>query len=631
MNGMRKAGQSVFGKIVIAILFGFLILSFGIWGISDAIRNVGHTYVASVGGREISAQAYRDAYQSELQNLARRARRAVTNDEARAYGLPQQVLSKMLTEATLDQQAKSLGLGISDQDIAKAILTDPNFQGANGQFDRNRFNELIRQNGFTEQGFIATQRNVYLRQQLAETVAGQVSAPTALRDAVNRFQNEVRSAEYVTLGAAQAGAIAAPDQATLQKFFDERKAAFRAPEYRKVAILALTPADVAKPEAVTDAEAKAAYDRSLQRFGQPERRSVQQIVFPSMDEAKAASERIKAGTAFDAIVEERKLGPADIDLGIVTKDAIIDPAVADAAFSLAANGVSEPVQGRFGVVLVRVAEVQPAAVKPFEEVAGQLKAEIAASKAKNDVQDVHDKIEDQRASAKPLAEIAKDQKLTLRTIDAMDRGGRDKAEKPIALPDREALVKAVFSSDMGVDNEAISTKDGGYIWFDILGIEPTRERALDEVKPQVEAQWKDEEISNRLADKAQALVKAARGGKTLADIAKELSLELKTAQGVKRQGADAGLSQAAVAQVFSTPVGGFASALGAKSDERLVLKVTGAEAPQLLSSQAEAGKLDEQISVALGDDILNAYVNKLQADMGVKVNQAVLNQAIGGQ
>jgi peptidyl-prolyl cis-trans isomerase D len=86
-----------------------------------------------------------------------------------------------------------------------------------------------------------------------------------------------------------------------------------------------------------------------------------------------------------------------------------------------------------------------------------------------------------------------------------------------------------------------------------------------------------------------------------------------------------------VAQVFSTPVGGFASALGAGPQERIVLKVTGAEVPPLLSTQTQAQRLDEQLGLALGDDVLSAYVNKLQAQLGVKINQAVLNQAIGGQ
>jgi peptidyl-prolyl cis-trans isomerase D len=632
MNGMRKAGQSWLGKIGIAIMFGFLILSFAIWGIGDMLRAVGHVNVASVGSHEIGAQAFRDAYQGELQQLSRRARRNVTAEEARAFGLPQQVLSKMLTEATLDQQAKNLGLAISDNTIAKAIFADPSFQGADGRFDRNRFNDLVRQNGFTEQGFVSTQRNVYLRQQLAETVAGEMPAPSVLRDAVNRFQNETRSAEVVNLPSSIAGDVGQPDDAALKAFFEERKAAFRAPDYRKIAILTLSPADVTKPDAISDADARALYDRSKQRFGQPERRSVQQIVFPTMDEAKAASEKIKAGTSFDSLVEERKLGKADVDLGNVTRDAIIDPAVADAAFSLQANSVSDPVQGKFGFVLVKVAEVQPESVKPFEEVAATLKQEIASSRARDAVQDLHDKIEDQRASAKSLADIAKDQGLALRQVEAVDRAGRDKAEKPVDLPDHDALLKAAFASDVGVDNEPVATKDGGFVWFDVLALEPSRDRSLDEVKAEVVRQWQEEQVGNRVADKALAYLKDLRSGaRSLADIGKEIGTDVKTVSGVKRQGADGGLPTSAVAQVFSTPVGSFASALGATPQERTLLKVTGGDVPPMLSTQQAASQIDRQVSLALGDDVLNGYIGRLQAEMGTTINQAVLNQTLGAQ
>lgn len=629
MNGMRKAGQSLVGRIVIAILFGFLILSFAIWGIGDMVRTAGHVNVATVGSREIGVQAYRDAYQSELQQLGRRARRTITNDEARSFGIPQQVLSRMVTEATLDQEAERLGLAISDQTIAQSIKTDPAFQGASGQFDLNRFNDLIRQNGFTEQGFVKTQRGVYLRQQIAQTVAGEMQSPAALREAVNRFQNETRSAEVVTLGAALAGEIGTPDEAALKAFF--QKLSLSAPAYRKVAILTLTPADVAKADDVSEADARAIYEKTKQRWGQPERRSVQQIVFPTLDEARAAAEKIKAGASFDQIIEDRKLTPADIDLGNVTKDGIIDPAVAEAAFAAKPDSVTDPVQGKFGAVIIRVGAVQPESLKPFEEVAPTIRQETAVSRAKNAVQDLHDKIEDQRASARPLADIAKDQKLTLQVIDALDRNGRDKANMPVALPDRDALPKAIFASDVGLDNESIATKDGGYVWFEVRGIEPSRDRTLDEVRPELEAQWKEDQISGKLADKAQALVKELRGGKSLADVAKDLGTEVRAVQGVRRQGADQGLPASAVAQVFSTAVGGYASALGGSPTERLLVKVTGAEVPPLPAITEAAMKLDEQIALALGDDVLSAYVGKLQKEFGVKTNPAALAQALGGQ
>ncbi|MCP8938194.1 SurA N-terminal domain-containing protein [Alsobacter sp. SYSU M60028] len=630
MDGMRRAGQTLIGRIVITVLFGFLILSFAIWGIADMIRNVGRVNVAQVGSAEISAQAFRETYQTELQNLSRRARRAITGEEARTLGLDQQVLSRMIAEAAMDQRVHAYGLALSDETIAKAITADRNFQGADGRFDRNRFDEVIRQSGYNEQTFVRTQRAVYLRQQLADSVAGAMPAPTVLRDAIHRYRNETRAAEYFVLDASKAGDIPTPDEATLQKFFDERKATFRAPDYRKINIIALSPADVANPDSVSDADAKASYEANKARFGTPERRAVQQLVFPSLDEARQAAEKIKAGATFESIAEERKATPQDYDLGLVTREAIIDPEVAKTAFSLPAGTVSDPVEGRFGVVLVRVGEVQPASTLSFEEAAPVIKAEIARNHARDTVQDIHDKVEDQRASARPLAEIAKDLKLNLRTIDAVDRAGRDKAQKPVDLPEREALLQAVFASDIGVDNEAISARDGGYVWFEVAGIEPSRERTLAEVKADVETQWREDQIAGRLASKASEFVKKANEGATIAALAAEAGVEARTAQGVRRSGETGGLPAAAVAQVFSTQVGKTAAAIGGTGQERIVLRVTSADVPQLLSTQQEAEQIDSQVRVALGDDLLNAYINDLQKEIGVTRNETVLRSVIGG-
>jgi peptidyl-prolyl cis-trans isomerase D len=630
MNGIRRAGQSWLGRVVVAILFGFLILSFAIWGIGDMLRNAGHVNVAKVGSKEITVQAYRDAYQAELQTLSRRAKRNITSDEARAAGLDRQVLNRMITELALDQRASALGLDISEKALAQAIFTDPAFKNAAGQFDRNLFNEALRNNGFTEQGFLRTQHNVYLRQQLAESVAGVMPAPAALRDAAWRFRSETRNADYVVLGPSAAGEIADADDATLQKFFDERKAEFRAPEYRKAVLLRLSPADVAKPDQVSDAEAQAFYDANKQRFGQPERRSVQQIVFPSKEDAEAASERIKGGTAFDAIAQERKLDAKDFDLGVVTKAGIIDPKVADAAFAMPQPGVSDPVEGRFGTVLVRVEKIEPEHVQSFDEVKDAIRAEIATKKAKDAMQDVHDAIEDQRASAKPLVDIARERNLPLVTIDAVDRAGLDKSGKPVDVPDRASVLKAILASDIGVDNEPVAAKDGGWVWFDVTGIEPPRDRSLAEVRDEVLKQWKDDQIAGRVADRAAQLVKDIQGGKTLEAVATELGTEVRKAQGVRRQGADGGLPATAVSQVFGTQVGGVASAIGATPQDRVILHVTSAEVPPLATSTQEATQLDEQIKLALGDDVLSAYVAKVQNELGVSINETVLRQAVGG-
>src|SRR5215210_1453295 len=128
MKGLRTAGQTWLGKTIIAVLFGFLILSFAIWGINDIFRGGTRITVAKVGDAEISAEAVRTTYQAELQQLIRRTRQSINTQQARALGLDSQVLARMVTEATLDQKARALGLMVSDQLIVRAVTEDPNFR-----------------------------------------------------------------------------------------------------------------------------------------------------------------------------------------------------------------------------------------------------------------------------------------------------------------------------------------------------------------------------------------------------------------------------------------------------------------------------------------------------------------------
>ena len=183
--------------------------------------------------------------------------------------------------------------------------------------------------------------------------------PKAWLEAVNEFQNQQRNIEYVTLGPAQAGDIPAPTPEQLSKYFEERKIMFRAPEYRKIEVIAVTPEELGRWMEISEADIKAEFDARRNRYVTPERRHVEQIVFPTMQEAEAAEARIKDGLSFAALAAERGLKDKDFDLGTVSKIEIIDPAVADAAFALKDGEVSAPVQGRFGAVIVTVTKIEP--------------------------------------------------------------------------------------------------------------------------------------------------------------------------------------------------------------------------------------------------------------------------------
>jgi len=632
MQGLRKAGQSLIGRIVVAVMFGFLIISFAIWGIGDIFRGYGRNAVAVVGKTEIGLEQMRSAYQNEIQQQQRQQRRPISPEMARALGLDQQVLARLVTDATLDQTAAKMGLAVSDETVRNILFSDPNLKNAAGQFEPARFNELLRTIGMSEQQFVREQRAQSMRRELTEMVVGGVTAPAALQELFHRLRHEQREIAYITLPESAAGEIAAPSEEALRKYFDERKAAFRAPEYRTANVLVLTPASLADASKVSDADARARYEQvKAQRFGSPERRTVQQIGFPSIEEAKAAKAKIDAGETFEAIGASRNVAEADLTLGTFTREGLFDPAVRDAAFALAQGAVSEPVQGGFGVVLLRVPTIEAARLKSFEEVADEVRRDVAASRAAEQLTDLHDKIEDQRASAKPLPEIAKEFNLALRTFGPADASlGKADGTQETSLPGGAPTLQALFRSDVGVDNEAVRLpNNGGYVWFDVTKIDPPRERGFDEVKAEVEKQWRSDEVASRLSAQAREIVQKLDAGEKLDALAFAQGLALEDAT-LGRQDQSEALPRNVVSLVFGTPAGKAGSA-AVENAGRVVFQVKAATVSPYVRTAEDAENLVRLLTSSISEDVLAQYVGKLQNDLGVQVNPAALRNATGGQ
>jgi len=612
-----------------AAVVGFLVISFAIWGIGDIFRGFGRSTVAKIGRTEITIEQFRTLYNDRLQQYSRQFGRPITPDQARAIGLDRAAITQIFSEILLDERAHALGLALSDAEVAKLITNDPAFRGPNGQFDRFRFEQITRNAGYTEPRFVAEQRRLSLRRELAGTIASGLSAPRTLVEAANRYQNEQRSIEYALLDRALAGEIPPPPPEVLAKYFEERKTQFRAPEYRKLVIVSLIPSEQARWIEISDADLKRAYEERRARYVTPERRHILQIDFPNAEAASAAAERIAKGTSFTEIAKELGKSEKDIDLGTVPKAAVIDRAAADAAFALKEGEVSAPVQGRFGTVLVQVLKIEPEQVRPLEQVAGELKQELAAARAKSEIFDLYNKIEDARAEGKSLAEAAANLKLEARTIEAIDRSGRDAAGTPVKLPDAEQLLPTAFSTDIGVERDPLQFQDG-YIWYDVTGISPSRERSLDEVKDLVETRWREQEIATRLDTKATEMLDKLKAGTTLAEVAAANHLKVETLTGLKRGEAAGPLSAAGVDAVFRTAKDAVGKTEAAQPAEQVVFRVTDIVVPALDMASEEAKRTLETLNRSLSEDILAEYVTRLESEIGVTINQNALNQVVSG-
>lgn len=353
------------------------------------------------------------------------------------------------------------------------------------------------------------------------------------------------------------------------------------------------------------------------------------MTFATDDAAKAAHDKIVAGTSFDDIVKAEGKTMDDVRLGTFPKTGLPDQSIADAIFGINANGVSDVLKGSFGPVIVRVTAIAPEVVKPLSEVENDIRETIALTQAASSIADVHDAYENARADGASMAEAAQKQNLKMVTIDAVDQAGRGPDEKEIHnLPFDENQLAAVFQADVGFDNEPFNLGTNSYLWYDVDSVTPARERPLDEVKSRVIENWKKAEIEKRLNEKAEEVRKRVAGGTSLDDIAAEFKFTKDTKRGITRESKDADLGEGGVASVFDGPEGVVGVTESASDGSKLIFKVAESIEPANVGPESLTTAEREAFSSRLADDLLDQLVAQLQTVYPVTINQTVINQAL---
>ncbi|MGV2071860.1 MULTISPECIES: peptidylprolyl isomerase [Rhizobium/Agrobacterium group] len=623
---LRKAAGTWVAKGLLLLL----VASFAIWGISSSIMSDTSDKVIKVGSQSVNSNEFRLAYQRQISDLSRRFGTQLTSEQARSLGIESQVYQQLVAGAALDQLASDMNLGLSQDRLAQLIGDDPAFKNTNGQFDRQLFTSRLRNSGIREQDYITERSKVAVRSQIVDATAEGFVPPKVLIDALKLYRQESRSIDYLLLTTANIDPIKAPDETVLKTWFNTMKSRYRAPEYRSFSYVKLEPADIADPKAVTDEQVKQEYEANLKKFEVAGTRTLEQLTFPTKELAETAAQSLKNGKTFDQLVADQGKTATDVLLGDFTRADIPDQKLADATFAVAKDSDTTPVvEGAFGPVILRVSNIKPSHTKTLDEVKDQIRADLAANAAAQQINDVHDRFEDMRASGSSLEEAATKAGLKAIKIDGIDAQGQDKTGKQAEnLPEKANLLKSVFETEAGAEPLPLNIGRNGYLWFDVTAIDASRERTLDEVKDKAVSDWTTEQQKQALGAKVEQLKAKADTGVALADLATELAIGVETKAGLRRDTEDPVLGPAAVQAAFRGPSGTIGSAVGADPMTQILLKVTD------VNTQPTGDVVDQQesqitaLAKSAGDDILDQMVNQLQTKYGVTINQALAQQAI---
>jgi peptidyl-prolyl cis-trans isomerase D len=189
------------------------------------------------------------------------------------------------------------------------------------------------------------------------------------------------------------------------------------------------------------------------------------------------------------------------------------------------------------------------------------------------------------------------------------------------------VINGAFGAEDGSENDALQLPAGGFVWYDVISVTPSRERSLDEVNDKVEARFREDEITKRLDAKTAELVGKLKSGAALADVAAAEGLKVETKWGLKRQGGV--MPPHVMTEAFRLAKGQAGSAEGQNPAERVIFRVTDIKVPPFEPDSLTTAKTIDQLKDAYNNDILSQYVTRLESDVGTDINQKALAQAVG--
>ncbi|WP_078606251.1 SurA N-terminal domain-containing protein [Thioclava sediminum] len=603
---MRSHGKSV----VVWILLAMLILGLGGFGLRNFSGSA--KAVGAVGDTKITVDDYARALRQEIQQRSQQLGQPVTMAQMRSSGVDQQVLGKLIGQAAIGEGARRLGVSVGDQQLQKQLYDVQAFQNASGKFDRETYKFALRQQGYTEPQFEAQLRDDLSRSIIQGAVAGGVDAPKPVVDAYTKYVSEKRGFTWAEVSESDlTKAIPDPTDDQLQTYYNDHIDQFTAPQTRDITYAWLTPDMLADKVKIDDATLKAEYERRADEFKQPEKRLVERLVYSDMDAAKAAKAKLDGGATFADLAKDRGLSLDDADLGDVTRDDL--GKAADPVFSAENNSVVGPVETDLGPALFKVNGIIDAQETSFAEARDELAGDAEAEKARNEIGKMSEDLQDRLAGGATLEEMAKETDMELGQIAYT-------ADSTDGIAGYDEFRKAADEATTDAYPDLQTLSDGGVFALRLNKIVPPQPKPFADVKDEVAAAWRADQVVQAEEDRAKEIVSTVEGGKSLGETG---VLTTKVAS-IGRGGYSDELPPPVISKVFKTEPGKPAQIT---ANGKVYVFVTDKVIPADMEdadTKLISGQIGTQLSNSLANDLLNFYATAVESEAGLDLdNQTV--------
>ncbi len=605
------AGMKNLSKTFVWILMGLLMLGlagFGATSLTGTVRTV-----AQVGDENVSVDAYFRELQREIRAVEAQTGQAMQISQAHDLGLDQLALSRLIALAAIDNEVGQLGISIGDENLQDEIVQIPAFQGVNGTFDREAYRFQLEQVGMTDSEFESDLRKESSRTIVQGAVMSGVEMPRTLTEALSNYVLARRSFTVATLSADLLETpVAQPTDAQIQTYYDENTDQFTLPRTKQLTYAILSPDMLLDTIEVDEDSLRRLYDQRADEFFQPERRLVERLPYPSEESATEALAQLEVGGAdFEQLVRERQLELSDVDLGDVTREDLGD--AADAVFAAEIDDVVGPLPTVFGPALFRINGSLAENNVSFEDAEPELRAELAADRARRQIEAQAEDINDLLAGGATLEELAGETEMELGQIDWTQQSDDGVA----AYDGFRSVAEAVQEGDFP---EVAFLEDGSIFALRLNEVLEPRPEPLESARDRVAEAWLQVETAKALQNQGNTvLTQLATDGDFTAT-----GLPFRVENALTRTAFLEDVPVDFMTQVFEMDPGelrvipGNGNALIVRLDEELPPAETD-EQRQMQDALAA------QLSQALAQNIFDIYVRNAQTRARPVLDQQALN------
>ncbi|OPB02567.1 SurA N-terminal domain-containing protein [Pseudomonas synxantha] len=519
LQNIRDNSQGWIAKTIIGIIVALMAFT-GIEAIFQASGNNAQD-VAKVNGEQITQTELSQAVDMQRRQLMQQLGKDFDASLLDEKLLRDAALKGLIDRKLLLQGAADAKFGFSEAALDQVILQTPEFQ-VDGKFNAERFDQVIRQLGYSRMQFRQMLTQEMLIGQVRAGIAGSGFVTDAEVLAFARLEKQTRDFATVNIKADPAAVKLTDDE--VKAYYDQHAKEFMTPDQVVIDYLELKKSSFFDQVTVKDDELQAAYEKETANLA--EQRRAAHILIEVNDkvteaQAKAKIEDVQArlakGEKFEALAKEFSQDPGSAnnggDLGFAGPG-VYDPDFETALYGLKQDQVSAPVRSAFGWHLIKLLGVEAPEVPSFASLKDKLTRELKTQQVEQRFVEATKQLEDAAFEASDLAQPASDLKLTVHTSAPFGREGGE------GVAANRAVVTAAFSPevlDEGANSSAIELDPETIIVLRAKEHLKPAQLPLESVAAAIRTQMTKERASAAAKAHADELIASLRDGKTALD------------------------------------------------------------------------------------------------------------------